>query len=229
MQVYAQTDESDVGNIHLGQEATFNVDAFPGQTFKGRVSQIRMNATIVQNVVTYNTIVDFDNPQEKLFPGMTAYVTIPVADATNAVKIPNGALRYKPDLKPEEIRALLKKAGIGGNGGGAADGATGGTESANAQRPRSTPGGGTDESGAMRAPAAGAGHGPRMDVAVVWKLTPNKTIDPVQVRTGITDHTYTAALQVLHGSLEPGDELVTGSAAAKSAGGPPGMGGGPRR
>ncbi len=225
MQVYAQTDESDVGNIHLGQEATFNVDAFPGQTFKGRVSQIRMNATIVQNVVTYNTIVDFDNPQEKLFPGMTAYVTIPVADATNAVKIPNGALRYKPDMKPEEIRALLKKAGIGGNGTGQA----GGAESASAERPRSTPGGGSDNTGAMRAPAAGAGRGPRMDVAVVWKLTANKTIEPVQVRTGITDHTYTAALQVLHGSLEPGDELVTGSAAVKSGGGPPGMGGGPRR
>ncbi|HKF21405.1 MAG TPA: efflux RND transporter periplasmic adaptor subunit, partial [Candidatus Angelobacter sp.] len=106
MQVYAKTDESDVGQIRRGQKVTFKVDAYPRDTFSGIVSQVRMNSTVVQNVVTYDTIIDFDNPEMKLFPGMTAYVTIPVAAVANAVKVPNGALRYKPDLAPEEVRAL---------------------------------------------------------------------------------------------------------------------------
>src|SRR5882672_777221 len=81
MLVYTKTDESDVGNIKLGKAVTFKVDAFPKDTFHGRVAQVRMNATTVQNVVTYDTIIEFDNPELKLFPGMTAYVTIPVAPA----------------------------------------------------------------------------------------------------------------------------------------------------
>src|SRR5947209_11172475 len=112
MQVYASTDESDVGMIRTGQVVSFKVDAFPKDTFTGRVSQIRMNATTVQNVVTYNTVIDFDNPEMKLFPGMTAYITIPVAAAKNVLRVPNGALRYKPDMKAEEIRALYQKYGL---------------------------------------------------------------------------------------------------------------------
>src|SRR5262245_10381680 len=98
MQVYVSTDESDVGAITPGQATNFKVDAFPTQTFRGTVSAVRLNATTVQNVVTYTTVVDFDNPEMKLFPGMTAYVNIPVAVANDVVKVPNGALRYKPDL-----------------------------------------------------------------------------------------------------------------------------------
>ena len=112
MQVYASTDESDVGMIHTGQKVTFKVDAFPKDSFTGTVSQVRLNATTVQNVVTYNTIIDFDNPQMKLFPGMTAYITIPVADAANVLRVPNGALRYKPDMSAEQIRALYKQYGL---------------------------------------------------------------------------------------------------------------------
>src|SRR6266576_4329267 len=112
MQVYASTDESDVGMIKNRQVVTFKVDAFPRDTFSGTVSQVRMNATTVQNVVTYNTIIDFDNPQMKLFPGMTAYITIPVADASNTLRVPNGALRYKPDMTAEQARALYKQYGL---------------------------------------------------------------------------------------------------------------------
>ena len=112
MQVYANTDESDVGMIHTGQVVTFKVDAFPKDSFTGRVSQVRLNATTVQNVVTYNTIIDFDNPDLKLFPGMTAYITLPVADAPNALRVPNGALRYKPDMPADQLRALYAKYGL---------------------------------------------------------------------------------------------------------------------
>src|SRR5438105_13883729 len=114
MQVYAKTDESDVGNIKVGKQVTFKVDAFPKDTFRGIVSQVRMNATTIQNVVTYDTIIDFDNPDLKLFPGMTAYVTIPVATVQDVLKLPNTALRYKPPLSQEEILALYKQYGIEG-------------------------------------------------------------------------------------------------------------------
>ncbi len=93
MLVYSNTDEADVGRIKVGKQATFRVDSFPRETFNGVVSQVRMNATTIQNVVTYNTMVAFDNLDLRLFPGMTAYISIPVAEAKNVVKIPNGALR----------------------------------------------------------------------------------------------------------------------------------------
>src|SRR6266566_3080919 len=112
MWVYAKTDESDVGNIKLGKAVTFKVDAFPKDTFHGFVSQVRMNATTVQSVVTYDTIIEFANPELKLFPGMTAYVTIPVATVENSLKVPNTALRYKPPMSTEEVLELYKKYGI---------------------------------------------------------------------------------------------------------------------
>src|SRR5262249_52085859 len=112
MQVYAKTDEGDVGQIRPGQKADFQVDAFPKEMFHGVVFQVRMNATSIQNVVTYDTIVNFDNPDLKLFPGMTAYVSIPVASVTDTVKIPNAALRYKPDLSPEKVQELYNKYGV---------------------------------------------------------------------------------------------------------------------
>jgi HlyD family secretion protein len=89
------------------------VDAFPGQVFDGTVSQIRMNATTVQNVVTYNTVIDFANPDMKLLPGMTAYVTIPVASISNVMKVPNSALRFRPPLSADQISAQFAKHGIG--------------------------------------------------------------------------------------------------------------------
>ena len=112
MQVYAATDESDTGNIKIGTEATFQVDAFPTETFRGRVSAIRLNATIIQNVVTYNTIVDFDNPDEKLLPGETAYVTIPTGQASDCVKVPNAALRFAPEMSPQELQKVYQQYGI---------------------------------------------------------------------------------------------------------------------
>src|SRR5437660_2671180 len=115
MLVYTKTDESDVGNIKLGKAVTSKADAFPKDTFRGVVSQVRMNPTTVQSVVTYDTIIEFANPELKLFPGMTAYVTIPVATVQNVMKVPNTALRYKPPLGPEEILAMYKQYGIEGN------------------------------------------------------------------------------------------------------------------
>ncbi|HVB86428.1 MAG TPA: efflux RND transporter periplasmic adaptor subunit [Candidatus Dormibacteraeota bacterium] len=113
MQVYAATDESDTGNIRNGIPVTFQVDAFPNDVFHGRVSNIRLNPTTVQNVVTYNTIIDFANPDEKLLPGETAYVTIPTGHAQDTVEIPNPALTFKPaNMTPKALQQLYKQYNI---------------------------------------------------------------------------------------------------------------------
>ena len=111
MQVYAKTDETNVGKVKVGRRVTFKVDAFPKDTFQGVVSQVRMNPVIVQNVVNYDAIIDFDNPELKLFPGMTAYVTVPVTSAENVLKVANGALRYTPQLPQEQMSAFQEKFG----------------------------------------------------------------------------------------------------------------------
>jgi HlyD family secretion protein len=97
MQVQADVDQSDIGRIAVGQTARFTVDSYPDQEFRGRISQIRLNATVSQNVVTYPVIIEVPNPDEKLRPKMTANVTIDVATVRDVLRIPNAALRFKPD------------------------------------------------------------------------------------------------------------------------------------
>ena len=109
MQVYAQVDESDTGHISVGTPCTFQVDAFPNSVFTGLVNSIRLDPTIVQNVVTYDVIIDFANPQEKLLPGETAYVTIPTGHASNALLVPNSSLIFTPSIPPEQVRELYAK------------------------------------------------------------------------------------------------------------------------
>ncbi len=106
MQVYAKTDESDTGSIKVGTPVTFQVDAFPTLQFHGRVSAVRLNAYTVQNVVTYDTVIDFDNPDEKLRPGETAYASIPTGHAAGVVLIPNAALTYTPDYPRSQIQSI---------------------------------------------------------------------------------------------------------------------------
>jgi HlyD family secretion protein len=112
MQVYAATDESDTGNIGVGAPVTFAVDAFPNELFHGRVSAVRLNPTTIQNVVTYNTVIDFSNPDEKLLPGETAYVTIPTGHASNAMEIPNPALTFKPNIPRPQLQELYRQYNI---------------------------------------------------------------------------------------------------------------------
>ncbi len=210
MQVYAKTDESDVGNVKAGRNVVFKVDAYPKETFSGVVSQVRMNPTTVQNVVTYDAIVDFENPELKLFPGMTAYVTIPVDIAQNVLKIANGALRYKPQITPDEMRSLYSRYGIAadegdsGTTGGATRAAT--TDSAIAPPVNAAPVGAK--------PSGTAAPGSRPSI-VVWKLHADGSIEPVQVVVGITDHAYTAVVDVLHGELREGEQVITGGLVAK--------------
>jgi len=203
MLVYTKTDESDVGNIKTGEPVTFKVDAFPGAVFHGVVSQVRMNPTTIQNVVTYDTIIEFDNPELKLFPGMTAYVTIPVASVSDVLKVPNTALRYKPPMSLEEIQAIYVRYGLEGEGAAVAPAGAG-------KRTPASP----------SPPATGARNAPRPPgrrEAVVWKLVRgDNSMEPVRISLGITDHSYTQVASVLKGALREGDELITRSVMANS-------------
>jgi HlyD family secretion protein len=96
MQVETAIDEADIGQIQPGQAATFTVDAFPGQEFRGTVTQVRKQPQEVQNVVTYTVIISADNPNLLLLPGMTANVQVNVSERSNVLKIPNAALRFTP-------------------------------------------------------------------------------------------------------------------------------------
>jgi HlyD family secretion protein len=246
MLVYSNTDEADVGRIKVGKQASFRVDSFPRETFYGTVAQVRMNATTIQNVVTYNTMIAFDNLDLRLFPGMTAYVSIPVAEAKSVVKIPNGALRFKPDLSDSERSALYAKYGIKDNarataagriaaagGAGAGDnsagaGAGGGARANGAPQGQGARGGQGQGPGGGRRGQGGSGDGPgdsgggrsgsgasrREDSGIVWKLLPNKSLEPVQVTLGVTDFTFT---ELVSGNISPGDELVIGQSSNKNS------------
>ncbi|MCW5559419.1 MAG: efflux RND transporter periplasmic adaptor subunit, partial [Verrucomicrobiae bacterium] len=120
MQIETMVSEADVGGVEEGQEVHFQVDAFPERRFTGRVKQVRYAATTNQNVVTYTTVVEVDNKDMKLRPGMTANATIITAQQTNVLRVPNAALRFRP---PETLRvgstndAVAKAAGPNAPGG----------------------------------------------------------------------------------------------------------------
>ncbi len=218
MQVYAKTDESDVGGMRRGQTVTFKVDAYPRETFTGIVSQVRMNSTVVQNVVTYDTIVDFDNPELKLFPGMTAYVTIPVASVSDVIKIPNAALRFKPDVSSREIETLYRKYGVP-----VGDGPL--------QTPSLAVGSAVSSGAGLSSVSTEATSAQRSDAHIVWMVLPDRTLKPLRILTGITDHTWTALVRQFDGGLKAGDELVAGVAQGRDGdnAAPVGGPGSPRR
>jgi HlyD family secretion protein len=102
MQIDTSVAEADVGSLSTNLPVSFTVDAFPGQTFQGRILQIRLNPTIQANVVTYNVVVEADNPDGKLLPGMTAHVSIRLAERKDALRVPNAALSYRPKDRDDE-------------------------------------------------------------------------------------------------------------------------------
>jgi HlyD family secretion protein len=128
MQVNANIDESDVGRMRPGEAVTFRVDAYPTETFRGTVKQVRLNPLTVQNVVTYSTVIDVPNPELKLKPGMTANVNIEIARRDSVLRVPNAALRFRPTrdifealnqtMPPEPERGGRGNRGGGQNAGG---------------------------------------------------------------------------------------------------------------
>ena len=181
MQVLTNIDEADVGGIKLGQTATFSVDAYPDQTFRGAVAQIRLSTQTVQNVVTYPVMLDVPNLDGKLMPGMTANVVVPTDARRNTLRVPNAALRFKPDdadvlHTPGDNTAApgapgapqaggTAAGGPAGTGepgaGGAAGAGVGGTAGAGAGGPGANRGGGAGVAGGAPAAVGAAGQGGR--------------------------------------------------------------------
>src|SRR5205807_3676124 len=89
MQVMANIDQADIGLVEQAKSVKFTVDAFPGQEFEEKIQQLRLNPQTVQNVVTYNVVIDVSNPEQKLKPGMTANLTITIDERNNVIKVPN--------------------------------------------------------------------------------------------------------------------------------------------
>ncbi len=160
MQVLTTVDESDIGMISIGQQASFSVDAYPDDKFTGVVSQIRLNPVSIQNVVNYTVVIDVNNDQLKLMPGMTANTKIAAADAHDVLKVSNLALRFQPPadlidstvLKSMREQFMGRTPGSGDSSGGESAVAAGADSAARngsmAHRGEGTPGSG-----------AGAGHG----------------------------------------------------------------------
>jgi HlyD family secretion protein len=181
MEVHAAIDEADVGKLREGQEATFTVDAYPGETFKGTIFQIRSQPTVAQNVVTYDAILRVSNEDGKLRPGMTASVRAVSQRHEGVLRVPNSALRFRPAADLIEKPAGPVAAGGGGPDGGARAGG----------RP-ARPGG----------EGAGAGGGGRW--AKAYQSRGDKVV-AVRFKPGIADDEFT---EVAAGALHEGDEIV---------------------
>jgi HlyD family secretion protein len=182
MQVDTNVAEGDVGKLQSDMKATFLVDAFPGEPFKGNVRQIRNAAVNVQNVITYDAVLDVDNSDLRLRPGMTANVTFVYAEKDDVLMVPNAALRFRPP--PELV-----------NGGGGHHRGGGAIPSANAATSASTEediAGNKDEHYKLTHRAVWVSQGPGQ-------------LKRVKVKTGITDGTST---EILEGELQPNDEVI---------------------
>src|SRR6185369_10875274 len=115
MQIDALVSEADIGGVAMDQNVNFTVDAYPYRTFHGKVSQIRYGAFTNQNVVNYDCVIGVNNDDLKLLPGMTANVSIIIAERTNTMKVPNAALRFRPPDQAGQTKALGR--GLGRPGG----------------------------------------------------------------------------------------------------------------
>ncbi len=217
MQIDANFAEADIGNIRVDQAVRFTVDAFPNQSFKGVVKLIRLNPTTVSNVVTYDAVINVDNPEQILLPGMTAYVNIAVTERKAVLLVPNAALRFKPanaeTQKPaaNQTPASGQKAGAPNSGG-----RPGGSANVDAAKPK-------DEKRLMK-PLANqlseqttltkslvmSGHPRDVFSGKVYVLEQGQ-LKPVSVTLGITDNRNT---EITGGELKAGDQIVIGEAQA---------------
>ena len=109
MKLTAGVDEADMGNINPGQTATFTVEAYPNETFTGKVDSVRLNSVVQSNVVTYQVVIIVQNPDLKLRPGMTANTKIQIFSANGALKVPNAALRFRPNADTATRRSVSKR------------------------------------------------------------------------------------------------------------------------
>src|SRR5690242_9012446 len=202
LELSGQVDESDIGKLHPGQPVTFTVDAYPGRTFRGTMTHVRLYATTTNNVVTYQAIVSAQNPDLKLLPSMTATMKVEVARASNAIRVPNAALRFRPsrdvfDAMNEAPLATTVPASM----------VVAGTAQAAKQAVLPLPAGFVQ---------ASSGHGVEIDQlfqpapaprtpSLLWVMRDGK-LQSVPVTVGISDGQES---EIVDGAVQPGDQFVT--------------------
>jgi len=216
MQVIANIDQADIGLVEQAKSVKFTVDAFPGKDFDGKIEQMRLNPQNVQNVVTYNVVIDVNNPEQKLKPGMTANLTITIDERNNVLKVPNAALRFTPtDASGQRI---------GGGAGTASGQGRRRQQGDNANAPQQGDGGQRQFAPASAPVLEG-------QTRIVWVLDQDGKPTSRRIKVGLTDG---ASTEVVEGDLNEGDMVITGqtiSGANKTTttqSTPPGFGNAPR-
>ncbi|HVQ37479.1 MAG TPA: efflux RND transporter periplasmic adaptor subunit [Pyrinomonadaceae bacterium] len=239
MQVIANIDQADIGLVEQAKSVKFAVDAFPGKEFEGTMQQMRLNPQNVQNVVTYNVVIDVSNPEQKLKPGMTANLTITIDERNNVIKVPNSALRFTPTDASGQRPG--RGTGSGGtSGGGQRRQAGQQTDSSNAAASSGSPsqsggqaqtGDQTGRQGGERQFAPASAPVLAGQTRIVWVMGQDGKPQSRRIKVGLTDG---ASTEVVEGSLQEGELVVTGqtiagAAKAQSSQTPaPGFGGAPR-
>jgi HlyD family secretion protein len=200
MQILASVDESDIGMIRNGQPVRFSVQAYPNVTFQGKVQQVRLQSATVENVVNYTVVVAVENPEGKLLPGMTATVEFVTGSVSNALLVPNAALRFRPtEAMFAEVRANR------GDGG----------DAARSQRQQGREDSPVADRGNNSSRTAGPGRRPA-NAAMLWYVDQGK-LEMARARTGISDGQRT---QVESNELRAGMQIIVGvtqSAQAESS------------
>jgi HlyD family secretion protein len=239
MKVECSVDESDIGKVKEGQKVRFTVEAYPNENFSGVVQQVRFSPETVQNVVTYTTIVNVENPQKKLLPGMTATVSIIVGEAKNVLRVSNSALRFTPNLSPAELEKMTQelrdKMMAQRQAGGGQPGAPTPSKAAPTGNGQARPAGQGGQTTFNRQGGASGGEGQptrvRQQAPRVWILDKTGKLSMALIRTGVSDTSYT---EIVRGDLKEGDVVVTGTEATANRASQPQMNqmmfmGGPRR
>ena len=197
MRILAQVGESDIDKIEQGQKVRFTVQAIPDRTFEGEVQQVRLQSTMVDNVVNYTVVITLENPKRELLPGMTARVDFLVKAATGVMKVSNAALRYKPS---EELLAQL-----GGS-----------PTPAGSPRASGRPGVGADASvaGAPRREARNGASNGRPPSGTLYVLDASGRLEAVRVQTGLTDGSFT---EIQGRNVTEGMKVIAGLAPTTTA------------
>ena len=226
MQVIANIDQADIGLVEQAKGVQFTVDAFPSDTFSGKIQQIRLNPVNTQNVVTYNVAIEVSNPEEKLKPGMTSNLTFTIDERNNVLKVSNAALRFTPQDASGQRSAGGQRGNRGSSQGQAADAGGSAAEQNRAQ------------SGGQRASNFAPPSAPVLQgqTRIVWVMGQDGKPERRRITVGLSDGTAT---EVVDGNLREGDIVITGQNVSSSSrtqtstqqapgfgGGQPRMGGG---
>ncbi|MEP6779812.1 MAG: efflux RND transporter periplasmic adaptor subunit [Gemmatimonadaceae bacterium] len=225
MQILASVDESDIGIIKEGQTAKFTVQAFPDRTFEGKVKQVRLQSTTLNNVVNYTVVVAVSNTDGKLLPGMTATVAFQTAEAKDALLVANAALRYKGTEQMQAKVAAERKARAGGDTAkskevaATPDAATAAAAAGGGQRGGGGGGGGGGGFGGGFGGPGGPGGGLARGKAgartstsgEIWYIGADGQPALARVRTGISDGQRTA---ITSRDLKEGTKIIIGAAIA---------------